>query len=331
VVRLCPNQDFVIFLPTIEANYNDLCVQSHFFRLTQTTLHSFKFSQIADLSSWTAGSRVYLGDVLLDVQNHRPVSNLSVILEGEQKNAITVVNPIGNQLKVDVNQLIEVVICGAAIEECNCSIVVGEKMLRCVEIKKLVIQKDKPSQVWFEGSRVVTRCLDDNTSFVEGVTDGKVEHHFWFRFSPASFKIGDDLKEGEYNAGKLMFDVKASNMISVYNVYELNLLLKVKKKCETIPFNQVVKPLNKSRTIFPTTTTTSKVITVEEEYKPRKVNLVQKGGGLDVGCYWVYEKDFVPRKHEDDDFITISGVKYRKAGVKRPYYLYETDVYDCCD
>ena len=83
VVRVHPNQDFIVYCPTKGIKPEDITLVSQFFMLTHKSPHTLRFKQIGNLSK--IENRFYLGDVLLDTDMNKPIAKLSVVLEAEKK------------------------------------------------------------------------------------------------------------------------------------------------------------------------------------------------------------------------------------------------------
>jgi len=219
IVPLFPNQSFIV---TLTGKNPELSYESKFFELVETKKTnnntSFVFEQTFNLDCWHGFSKVFLGEVV--VMSENSLGSLCVMLDVPKShctsNRVTIINPDSSVVKIDSNDLIEVVIYDDFLnaEICN------EKW------KYHIISGDSgviyESIGYFEipiGSycQIMPLFNVDNCFFHHharsSLTDEAIckEHHYWFKCVSQNYKVGT------YSGGKLIFESE-NNVYKILNI-----------------------------------------------------------------------------------------------------------------
>lgn len=297
IVSIHPEQDLVVtFDPQKEAI--SMKSDSDFIEVIQDSMTYFKFGQVFNFSDWAKDSKLYLGNIAFDKGDNTPIVNLSVVLESLKKNNIKVINPRDCQLKIDAEDIIEVIICEPTVNNLLCDIIGGEKNLTYVRDFQLSVNGD--STAFYSGNRIKQLCVDtkESPSLIgtlpnyRGVTK---EHHFWFKLTKESIKKSKELTSGSYNAGKIVFIIP-----KVGTVYQIDFLLDVrekKRKKERKAAKRLLLPVtsNTKNRVKNKVKNKVKVVYKSEPYRPQKVLLTQKlQPALDDNCHWEWHHEFNP-------------------------------------
>lgn len=170
----------------------------------------YTFYQLYDLTSWSKLSATYLGEITLLTKDM--VSSVCVMLEGHtfhNQNILTVVNPIGNQIKVEPQQVLEVVIYD---EDCLTDDVwdyeivcgnIGEKIIEYDYIDNEIVYPAvnyksfmKESETLSDFTLIMPRCVARMPIR---------EYHFFFKVDYNSLSTLQEMENGSYDGGKIYF------------------------------------------------------------------------------------------------------------------------------
>lgn len=216
LVRLYPNQDLRVVLSQ-DSEDVQIFLTSRFLRLSREEQDKkgnrvYHFVQQYDLSEWAAVSSAYLGEVAILRKNS--ISSVCVMLEGQNahnRDMITVVNPIGSEIKIEPHQVLEVVVF-------DCDGDFGDKW----EYEIHTGDDEHKVQYQYIGKEVVYPSvqyktyvneddLEDMTLVMPRSTkDTPIrEHHFYFRCSYDSLVTLKNGSNGSMDGGKLCFHPKA--------------------------------------------------------------------------------------------------------------------------
>lgn len=229
VVRLHPTQELILEI-TPDAGVVDVDYDSKFFFLdrevTDDSVTQFVFKQKFDLSNWSEISSMYLGEVFVLRENM--YLSLCVILNSQSKpNILTVVNPLGCQLKLRPTQILEVVVFDpqfGSYVQWDVDATPGVHNIRYDEVKRAVVSASSFDPLTFLGESFVP---------YPRVQDAAVEHHFWFKCNIEAATIWPT---GLYESGKITFTGKGPGDKILTNVINLNLRIKTKDR-------KIVKPI----------------------------------------------------------------------------------------
>lgn len=244
MVRLCPNQEFSL----VVSSYNkdvQVAVTSDYFRMTHEESGKdgsriFYFAQIYDLSDWAKISQVYLGEVSLFTKD--TFSSLCVVLDTRdafQPDVVTVINPIGNELKIESHQVLEVVLYDEDISNLDawkCEIVKGEDS---IELEQFAHEVCYPHVRYH--SYIRSHEKKDVAIILPRCQETKVtkEHHFFFRFNWESLSRFPSMCMGTHSAGKIIFEAEGDTRHQAFHHIinlTLNLRAKHRKRCFKVLF-----------------------------------------------------------------------------------------------
>lgn len=231
IVTLHPGQEFLVSIST-EMGAVEIDVDSRFFRLAQKEVKSdkvvFRFSQIYDLTPWSNVSRTYLGEVL--ILSDKYLSSLCVVLESlnpNKRDVIVAVNPEGGCLKLDVHNILEVVVYDSKLGDndmWNCNIVSGDHQLKLEQIGHEISSSKEPIDGSIDSDNVY--CILPRSIGGEPCR----EHHYWFRCDGPSIDILGELSSGTYSGGKIVFDGSSCTSSIKNYFFMLHLLVNVREK-----------------------------------------------------------------------------------------------------
>ena len=200
----------------------------------------YHYKQLADLSHWIEFSTVYLGQI--NFTSNYLETWLCVFLQANNQvksNIIAVVNPQGQNLKIEPHEIIEVIVYTSDPDPEWQYVICSDFLLE--EIGKEVLSLEtvlKPNDLYGTCPR-----------YDLSKTDIK-EHHYWFRYNKYSISRIAELTQGTYPSGFVVFYNKGVEHSRI------NLLLSVKEKnksklhhrpCLLLPLNHDLCSLHKHR------------------------------------------------------------------------------------
>lgn len=223
-VAVCPCQNIKLTLTnpvnvfkeaSIEDSW-DVKVYSDYFYLDHTVDNNlgykqYNFIQYYDLKSWTDYSSVYLGDIEITVNSKtspQETFSLCVVARsvGKQSRIITAINPVVNKLKVDLDEILEVIVTKDEIsppnEEVWCSLydmgrsgTNGSQWFERLRQETIILPNQSPmpvdpSNLYLTLSRSISSLPRNpglpKTKDLPAVSAKEIQsqHHFWFRVKP---------------------------------------------------------------------------------------------------------------------------------------------------
>lgn len=171
----------------------------------------FNFIQFYDLTPWTNHSSVYLGDIEVTLNSKTVSENFSLCViarsVGKQSRIVTAVNPVVNRIKLDLDEILEVVVSkddpAQPKEEVWCSLYDmgrsgtgnGSQWFERLRQEVVILPDSSPlprdhSNLYLTMSRSVASLrsnpgLPKETSLPPAPTNEvQSQHHFWFRVRP---------------------------------------------------------------------------------------------------------------------------------------------------
>lgn len=237
IIVLHPNQEFVI---TLNSSFGvvDVDIHSHFLEIDSSAIVSssrtYLFKQTQDFSRWAKYSKVYLGNVIIITKSD--IITICVFLDTFNKSAskqITAINPEGHEIKLEKDNLLEVVVYDKNLGDCDywkASIVPGDFGVLLKQVHYDVITPpDKTSSEEFADFCEKMINVDDKYCAYPR-SDLCREHHFWFQYDEESVIMMSNMENGVCDGGKLVFDGIAGDDKSrnLFNI--LNIRLNVKKR-----------------------------------------------------------------------------------------------------
>lgn len=171
----------------------------------------FNFIQFYDMTPWVEHSSVYLGEieVTLISKTVKECFTLCVMARsvGKQSRIVTAINPTVNRIKIDLDEILEVVVCKDNANQSNeqvwCSLYDmgrsgtgnGSQWFEKLRQETVILPKSSPmpheqNNLYLTISRAVS-SLEKNPGLPEDrklpivpVADVQIQHHFWFRVRP---------------------------------------------------------------------------------------------------------------------------------------------------
>jgi hypothetical protein len=238
IVRLHANQPFELILTNFVEEEVEVKLQSDFLAIDHCTkddeCQSFVFKQKYDLKKWSEFSSLFLGNVTIIVtkQSEPPSEEtirLCVIVDSSnaiKKNVITAINPNGHVLKIELNQILHVVVFDAPSSRWVIAGIenVGMKCLRTETVFSDSVGDYNPQEMMCPEPR------NHNWDAVAFVPDGK-EYHFWTVLDESTVLKAKSTAGGTYVLGNMCF-VSKNNFLSI-DKKSLSLLLSLRNKKET--------------------------------------------------------------------------------------------------
>lgn len=212
LIRLYPNQDLRVVLSQ-DSEDVQVFLTSEYLRLSREETdkkgnHVYHFVQQYDLTEWANISSAYLGEVA--VLRKDRIASVCIMLEGQDahnKNMVTVINPIGSEIKIEPHQVLEVVVfdCeGQAEDTWDYEIHIGDddQKIQYEYIGKEVVYPTVQYRTY-----VNEDDLGDMTLVMPRATKDMPmrEYHFYFRCSYDTLQKLKAGTNGAYDGGKLCF------------------------------------------------------------------------------------------------------------------------------
>lgn len=255
VVKLFPNQDLEIvfssYLGHVEIDVETSLLQL----LGQDVVHDpsspdekairFHISQTYDLTSWSNISRTHLGNIT--VMNKNNMVNICVYLECldvEKNNVITAVNPGSSLIRIEPQQILEVVLYDSTLEpdKWTCNIIGGNELA----LEQILYKKYSPYE--FSLSKEKSDIFAAHQRTLSVISR---QHHFWFRCSVQTIELLSSKSEGLFNVGKLAFFGQDSQGRRHNCGNVLSVLLNLKRKHKDKIFSGLLCSPPKSNNNYP--------------------------------------------------------------------------------
>jgi hypothetical protein len=231
VVKLQPNQQICLHLSAeqevlevdFDSNFFDLISQA----ISENGIRTYIFAQKYDMTEWAIFSSMYLGEIFV-MRKNNTCSSICVILDSKTKpNILTIINPVGSQIKLRPHQILEVVTLGPKENEWNdwirwkTDISSGSCGIIYEEIKHTIISPKS-----FSKNANLAAFENVDLFPFPRIDTASIEHHFWYKV-----KLTEDIwPSGLYQAGKISLIGTTNSGKTLTNVVNINLRIKSKDR-----------------------------------------------------------------------------------------------------
>lgn len=250
LVPIHPNQDFCIQLSSSYAVV-DIDWHSKYFEMsTEERLpngsRTITFKQTYDLTHWGRVSNLFLGEII--VMGETSVASLCVVLQSSNKiksNLLTVVNPLGDEVKIEAHQIVEMVIHDPSqdTDQIKCSFLPGKEDLKYEQIGYETIESVSDM---INGQHPIGNIDDIYCLFPRALHSYACrEHHFWFRVDADSVTLLSAMKDGLYSGGRIAVEGQNKAGRATF-LSSLNVCINIRQKNRGHCFKALLLPNRKS-------------------------------------------------------------------------------------
>lgn len=288
MVKLYPNQNLRLVLPEEEDSH--IYLTSEYLRLTEESTDKkkgniiYNFVQEYDLTEWAKVSWAYLGEIAILTKDR--IASCCIMLNGQEchnENVITIVNPVGTQIKTDPHKILEIVVFDVDSDDIGSwdyEIHAGKEGVEFEYIGQEVVYPAVHYKVYIREDDISDMTLVMPRSIKE---IPRREHHFFFRCSYDSLRTLKEGGNGTYDGGRICFfpeTERDSNPKPLFK-HVVNLSLNVRnrnkekmfdslffsKSYQIVSTPQCLKNSTASRVIYPKRSSSAGGILTPNNYK----------------------------------------------------------------